>query len=438
MTRGFTVGNGGASFISSGSDALTISGDMDFADASASNRTLSLGGTSNIAIENIYNPNKIDAADVDNLFTKLVKQETNKWIVLGAGAGFVDDAQTEIDIQNGELGFAMSALGTKSTITLGATGVGATATLAWASGNTEDVSARVNLRAASHAAFDIPSGNTVEFANALNGGNPSNARVTKTGAGTLNLNASNSFSGGFNINGGIVKAGIIGSLGSGNVIVNSNSTLIVNAAISNPLTINSGGTITTDNANQSIQDATIANGGTLIPGGNVIGTMTVRNLTLQGGSIVNWQISDATGAVDKDYSLRGIGYDTFILNSLALTGALGNPVHIKVTNISGEIALNFDKTAVQTFQFAKLSQKLSLESATHITDLFEIDATDFEYVNGLQTDHLVWYMTVSADREYLYVVAVPEPSTYGLGLGALALAFAAVRRRKQKKQSTAV
>ena len=438
MTRGFTVGNGGAGFISSGLDALTISGDMDFADASASNRTLSLGGTSNIAIENIYNPNKIDAADVDNLFTKLVKQETNKWIVLGAGAGFVDDAQTEIDIQNGELGFAMSALGTKSTITLGATGVGATATLAWASGNTEDVSARVNLRAASHAAFDIPSGNTVEFANALNGGNPSNARVTKTGAGTLNLNASNSFSGGFNINGGIVKAGIIGSLGSGNVIVNSNSTLIVNAAISNPLTINSGGTITTDNANQSIQDATIANGGTLIPGGNVIGTMTVRNLTLQGGSIVNWQISDATGAVDKDYSLRGIGYDTFILNSLVLTGALGNPVHIKVTNISGEIALNFDKTAVQTFQFAKLSQKLSLESASHITDLFEIDATDFEYVNGLQTDHLVWYMTVSADREYLYVVAVPEPSTYGLGLGALALAFAAVRRRKQKKNSTAV
>jgi autotransporter-associated beta strand protein len=360
--------------------------------------------------------------------------------VLGAGAGFVDEAQTEIDILNGELGFAMGALGKNPTITLGATGVGATAKLSWvndgATINTEDVSARTNLRAASHAAFDIPSGNTVTFASALNGGNPSNARVTKTGAGTLNLNASNSFSGGFTISGGIVKAGVVGSMGSGNVIVNSNSTLVVNAAITN--TINSGGTITTDNANQSIQDATITSGGTLVPGGDVIGTMTVRNLTLQGGSTVNWQISDATGAVDKDYAQRGIGYDTFILNSLVLTGALGNPVHIKVQNTAEGPASNFDKTAVQTFQFAKLSDKLSLEYASHISDLFEIDATEFEYINGLQTDHLVWYMTLSADREYLYVVAVPEPSTYGLGLGALALAFAAVRRRKQKKNLAAV
>ncbi len=436
MTRGFKVDNGGAGFKASGTGALTITGDMDFADTSASNRTLSLGGTTDIAIENIYNPGQISAADVSKLFTKLVKQETNKWIVLGAGAGFVEDAQTEIDIQNGELGFAMAALGTKSTITLGATDVGATATLGWVNGNTEDVSARVNLRSASHAAFDIPSGNTVEFASALNGGNPSNARVTKTGTGTLNLNASNSFSGGFTISGGIVKAGAVGSMGSGNVIVNSNSTLVVNAAITN--TINSGGTITTDNANQSIQDVTIMSGGTLIPGGDVIGTMTVRNLTLQGGSTVNWQISDATGAVDKDYAQRGIGYDTFILNSLVLTGALGNPVHIKVQNTAEGPASNFDKTAVQTFQFAKLSEKLSLEYASHITDLFEIDATEFEYINGLQTDHLVWYMTLSADREYLYVVAVPEPSTYGLGLGALALAFAAVRRRKQKKNTPAV
>ncbi len=437
MTRGFTVGNGGAGFTSIGSGALVIQGDMDFADASASNRTLSLGGTTDIAIKNIYNPTKISEADVKNLFTKLVKQETNKWIVLGAGAGFVEDAQTEIDIQNGELGFAMGALGTKSTITLGATGVGATATLSWVSGNTEDVSARVNLRSASHAAFDIPSGNTVEFARALNGGNPSNARVTKTGAGTLNLNTSNSFSGGFTISGGIVKAGAVGSMGSGNVTVNSSSTLVVGAAITNTLTVNSGGIITIDTANpdQSIQDATIMSGGILIPGGDVIGTMTVRNLTLKGGSIVNWQISDASGAtVAGDYRQAGIGYDTFIVNSLLLTDAsISKRIRVNVKSTSAVAASNFDKTAVQTFKFAKLTNALSKTDALNVTDLFEIDATEFEFINGLQTDHLVWKMTASADREYLYVVAIPEPSTYGLGLGALALALAAVRRRKQKK-----
>jgi len=439
LTRGFTVGNGGAGFISSGSGALTVSGDMDFADTSASNRTLSLGGTTDIAIENIYDPGKINAADVHQLFTKLVKQETNKWIVLGAGAGFVEDAQTEIDIQNGELGFGMAALGTTSKITLGATEVGATATLGWESGNTEDVSARVNLRAASSAAFDIPSGNTVEFASALNGGNPSNARVTKTGAGTLNLNASNPFSGGFSISGGIVKVGVTGALGSGTVTVNANSTLIVNSVLTNVITIKSGGTLTSDNAIQDIDDTTVEEDGLLVPGGSAIGTMTVNTLTLKGRSIVNWQISNALGAVDGNYSQAGVGYDTFIVTSLLLTDAsLSKRIRVNVKNIFGETANNFDKTAVQTFKFAKLTNKLSSADALHVTDLFEIDATDFQYINGLQTDHLVWNMTVSADREYLYVVAIPEPSTYGLGLGALALALVAVRRRKQKKNSSAV
>ena len=81
---------------------------------------------------------------------------------------------------------------------------------------------------------------------------------------------------------------------------------------------------------------------------------------------------------------------------------------------------------------------MNSEDASHVTDLFEIDATDFEYIDGLKTDNLVWRMTVSADRDYLYVVAIPEPSTYGLGLGALAFAAAAIRRRKNKKQSNAV
>ena len=449
MTRGFTVGNGGAGFISSGTGALTISGDMDFADASASNRTLSLGGTTDIAIENIYDPGKISAAYVSQLFTKLVKQETNKWIVLGAGAGFVEDAQTEIDIQNGELGFAMGALGSKSTITLGGVD-GATATLGWANGNTEDVSGRVHLRANSSAAFDIPSGTTVTFAKSLDGGiSPNNyggmpsinTSVTKTGEGTLILNSYNPWSGGFTISGGTVRAGMTGALGSGTVTVNANSTLVVSAFLSSPITINSNGTLTSDSdsGGQNIVMTTVEKDGILKLGGENIGTTMVHEfLNLKGGSIVEWQISNAMGAADN-VNYAGVGWDSFIGDRLLLTDAsLSNRVHIKVKNIVGEKASNFDKTAVQTFLFAVITHKLGSEYASNITDLFEIDATEFEYVNSLQTDHLVWYMTVSADRELLYIVVVPEPSTYGLGLGALALAAAAVRRRKQKKNSTAV
>jgi|GEM_PF-2813170 len=433
MARGFTVGDGISGFNASGTGALTISGNMDFADTSASNRTLSLGGTSEIAVENIYNPNKIDTADVTNLFTKLEKQNTNKWIVLGAGEGFVDHDQTEIDIQNGELGFAMGALGSNSTITLGGLG-GATATLGWANGNTEDVSGRITLQDSARAAFDIPSNNTVNFLSGINGG--VDTSLTKTGGGTLELRESSSFTGGFTISGGTVKAFKAGSVGTSSVTVgtdsiNSTSILEVNANLLNPITVKSDGTLTTNNAIQSVDDITVASGGTLVPGGDAIGTMTVRSLTLKGGSIVNWQISDASLSA-------GSGYDTFILNSLVLTdiSLSKRVIHVKNTTSNGGIASNFDKTAVQTFQFAKLTT--ALQSQVNVTDLFEIDATEFEYINGLQTDQLVWYMTLSADREYLYVVAVPEPSTYGLGLGALALAFAAVRRRKQKKNPAAV
>jgi autotransporter-associated beta strand protein len=263
--------------------------------------------------------------------------------------------------------------------------------------------------------------------------------VTKTGAGTLNLEKSNPFSGGFTISGGIVKAGVTGSVGSGAVTVNTNSTLFVNAVLANIITIKSGGKLTSDETNQDINDTTVEEGGVIIPGGNVIGTMTVHDLTLKGGSVVNWQLHNALGAIDKNYSLAGTGYDTFILNSLALTDAsLSKRIHVLVKNIDGEQAINFDTTDVQTFKFAKLTNKLSLTDAAHVTDLFEIDATEFQYIDGLNADQLVWRMTVSADREYLYIVAIPEPSTYGLGLGALALAAVAVRRRKQKKNSTAV
>jgi MYXO-CTERM domain-containing protein len=435
MARGFTVGDGISGFNASGTGALTISGDMNFADASASNRTLSLGGTTDIAIENIYNPGQISAADVSKLFTKLEKQETNKWIVLGAGAGFVDDAQTEIDIQNGELGFAMGALGSKSTITLGGID-GATATLGWANGNTEDVSGRITLRDSARAAFDIPSNNTVNFLTGINGG--VGTSLTITGGGTLELRESSSFTGGFTISGGTVKAFKAGSVGTNSVtvgtgLINSTSILVVNANLLNPITVKSDGTLTTDNSDQSVDVITVASGGTLVPGGDVIGTMTVRSLTLKGGSIVNWQISDDTAAA-------GIGYDTFILNTLLLTDAsISNRVHIKVKSISNLPAENFDKSITQLFQFAKLNNTLS-PIYGNVTSLFEIDASEFEYINGIPTDKLVWYMTVSASREYLYItaMAIPEPSTYGLGLGALALAAAAVRRRKQKKNPAAV
>jgi fibronectin-binding autotransporter adhesin len=428
FNRDFTVGSGGAGFISSGTAALEIdpTAQMDFQDTTSGYRTLSLGGTSEIAVENIYNPTKIATADVTKLFTKLVKQDTNKWIVKGAGAGFVDDASTEMNIDGGELDFEMGALGSKSTINVG------TATLSWYnSSNTEDLSGRIHLNTGAAAVFNIPSGNTVTFASALNGGAVTTASLTKLGEGTLilGLGAENKFSGNFNISAGTVNATNAKSLGTGNVIVgpgnkiDPKATLLLSlnptAVIANKINVISGGTLAGTGTDE---DATIEEDGILSPNADSVGTLSFKKLTLNGGSTVKWQLKDAAGAA-------GVGYDTLVVTLINFNN-ISSSKKVKITVANSGTLNNFDKS--KKFEFAKLGTPLAL--GTNVTDLFTIDANQFEIDNNLVKDHLVWSMQLSADRDVMYITTmIPEPSTYGLGLSALALAVVAVRRRKKKK-----
>jgi len=419
LTRDFTVGNGGAGFIASGIGALNIGqgAQMDFDNATASNRTLTLGGTTDIAVENIFNPKKFDAADITNLFTKLVKQNVNKWVVLGAGAGFVDNAATEVNIDGGELDFEMGALGSKSTINVG------TATLGWYnSSNADDLSGRINLNAGAIAAFNIPPNNTLFFAKSFNGGTETTASLIKLGTGTLELGAANNFSGGLTVSAGTVKASYAGSVGSGAVSVSRNATFVVNAVLSNRINVSAGATLA---GNGTDEDATIEEDGILSPNEDNVGTLSFNKLTLNGGAHVKWQLRDATGAA-------GVGYDTLVVSVLNLNNAISTKKKIVVNVTSTGSFLNFDKTKVNKFEFAKITT--GLDTGLNVTDLFSIDASQFEIANNLLNDHLVWSMQYAADRDMMYVTTmIPEPSTYGLGLSALALAVVAVRRRKKKK-----
>jgi len=419
LTRDFTVGNGGAGFIASGTGALNIGQDaeMDFDNAAASNRTLTLGGTTDIAVENIFNPKKFDSNDINNYFTKLVKQDVNKWVVLGAGAGFVDDASTEINVDGGELGFAMGALGSNSTINVG------TATLGWNGTHTDDVSGRIYLNNnAAAAAFNVPSGTVVTLNSAFNGGAVTSASLTKLGTGTLELGGANKFSGGLTVSAGTVKATATSAVGSGAVSVSRNATFVVNAVLSNRINVSAGATLA---GNGTDEDATIEEDGILSPNADNVGTLSFNKLTLNGGAHVKWQLRDATGAA-------GVGYDTLVVSVLNLNNAISTKKKIVVNVTSTGSFLNFDKTKVNKFEFAKITTDLA--NGVNVTDLFSIDAEQFEIANNLINDHLVWSMQYAADRDMMYVTTmIPEPSTYGLGLSALALAAVAIRRRKKKK-----
>ena len=420
LTRDFTVGNGGAGFIASGAGALVIGegAQMDFDNAEASNRTLTLGGTTDIAVENIFNPKKFDAADINNFFTKLVKQDVNKWVVLGAGAGFVDADTTEMNVDGGELDFAMGSLGSasnKAHINVGS------ATLGWNGTHTDDVSGRIYLNNNSAAAaFNIPSG-TVTLNSAFNGGAVTSASLTKLGTGTLELGGANNFSGGLTVSAGTVKATAAGSVGSGTVSVSRNATFVVNAVLSNRINVSAGATLSGTGTDE---DATIEEDGILSPNADNIGTLSFNKLALNGGAHVKWQLQNAAGAA-------GVGYDTLVVSVLNLNNAISTKKKIVVEVTSSGQASGFDKTKVNKFEFAKITTDLA--NGMNVTDLFSIDASQFEIANNLTNDHLVWSMQYSADRDMMYVTTmIPEPSTYGLGLSALALAAVAIRRRKKK------
>ncbi|HEX4416226.1 MAG TPA: autotransporter-associated beta strand repeat-containing protein [Lacipirellulaceae bacterium] len=82
---------------------------------------------------------------------------------------------------------------------------------------------------------------TLTLTNTINGGGDLN----KLGAGTLQLNAANTYSGGTAIAGGKLLAnnGSGSATGAGQIAVNSSGTLAGSGAVSGPVVVNSGGTL---------------------------------------------------------------------------------------------------------------------------------------------------------------------------------------------------
>jgi MYXO-CTERM domain-containing protein len=156
---------------------------------------------------------------------------------------------------------------------------------------------------------------------------------------------------------------------------------------------------------------------------------------LGAGSIIVWEVYDATG-------VAGVGYDRLVIDgTLDLTGAsASNKITLKVTSLNtldtNGRPLNFDNansaTPGRTFQFGRANQ-LALNSGENISSVFAFDLSQFTYSDGSSSNPNLWSIDWNAGTQAITLTAVPEPSTYGLGLGAMALALAAVRRRRQKK-----
>jgi fibronectin-binding autotransporter adhesin len=138
--------------------------------------------------------------------------------------------------------------------------------------------------------------------------------LTKAGAGTMRLDAADTYTGDTTINAGTLVLGSSGSIGSSAAIYVGAGALFDVSGVSGGYTVNNGQTLQGDGTVTG--DVSVASGGTLAPGASVgAGTLTIQgNVTLDGGAtnLFNLTSDHAVGGntndllvIDGDVSLGG-------------------------------------------------------------------------------------------------------------------------------------
>jgi fibronectin-binding autotransporter adhesin len=194
---------------------------------------------------------------------------------ISAGTLIANAAQSpsSISLAGGLLSFANGGLGSGNVAFSGGT-------LQWATGNTQDISSKINIAGAGQVAYLNTNGNNVTFGTSLSG----SGGFAKLGTGALVLNQQDTMTGTVAVNGGTIQTGILnqtyGALGSASlVVVNSGAwiTMTTHNAIDGTVTsgtrqlqINAGGTVAnfTGGGYTCHLNALVLNGGTLASNGS--------------------------------------------------------------------------------------------------------------------------------------------------------------------------
>jgi hypothetical protein len=169
--------------------------------------------------------------------------------------------------------------------------------------------------------------------------------ITKTGPGWLTLYGSNNVTGNWNVNGGVVEAGGANVLGTGSVTVNSGGELsnTASAAIANPITMNTGGTLGADynTTSTGVYSGPItANGNFTLRLGN-FWSSTSQNVSLTGNITGAGAMTTgfASGATSTTGVLTLSGNNTGYSGNIIVTGGTLVPA-VSANNVLGTGAIN--------------------------------------------------------------------------------------------------
>jgi fibronectin-binding autotransporter adhesin len=254
--------------------------------------------------------------------------------------------------------------------------------------------------------------------------------LTKVGAGTVTLSASNTYTGSTNITGGTLALSGAGSISSSPLIqINSSTTLNV-TGVTGGFTVEASQTVGGTGTILASGKTVTANG-TLSPG-NSPGTLTQDGGALQlgGGGALNWQVHDVDGAA-------GSGYDTVSLINgatldLSLLSAV-NPYNINLWSLSGTSpdlngdAINFDNTKGYIWTLFSTSTAITAFDPSFFNIILAANNGTNGFSNALGGGFFSVGLADSDTDLVLNFTPVPEPRAALLGgLGLLAL----LRRRR--------
>lgn len=217
-------------------------------------------------------------------------------------------------------------------------------TLRYGAAHATDISTRVVSIGAPGGILDT-NGNNLTFASSIGAGG--SGSLTKTGAGTLTLNAGSSHTGTTILTTGALIAN--GSMAGGATV--SNGTTLSGTA-------NFGGTIT------------VNSGGTLNPG-NSVGTITTNALTLASGSTLNFEFNttpandyiNVTGT--NGLTLNGGGLNLFVEGSISPFSTVGTYNLIGYTGSIGGTGTNalsvLNPQPAKTYTFGSTASNVTLK-----------------------------------------------------------------------------
>jgi autotransporter-associated beta strand protein len=156
------------------------------------------------------------------------------WSVAKAGAGTTALSGTNTysggtAITGGALNFASLANLGSGNVTLNGGG------LQWATGNTADVSPRLNALGSGGGTIDT-NGNNVTLASPISG----SGDLEKDGSGTLTLSGNNAYTGETDVEGG---SAVISGTVAGPVSIDSGASVTVSGTVNGPVTVEAGGTL---------------------------------------------------------------------------------------------------------------------------------------------------------------------------------------------------